>query len=191
MKVDKPSSALKKWRKGTWPEKRVWGGEYENSSPAFFFWVWETTFHFRGLPKVLYLDVPWRWKLVRINGDWINGLFPCFTDPYKWGIPWGEKTHWSWPFCVFLFIFGFSPQPGQNIHHSNSKTKTTKITTRMWIFLLHLWKEFSPLLLGLGSFSFFQWDVWPVEVSDQWLRISGLVITSRWCINIGVKWPGY
>ena len=27
----------------------------------------------------------------RINGDRINGL--VITDPYKWGIPWGEKTH--------------------------------------------------------------------------------------------------
>ena len=30
-------------------------------------------------------------EVIGSMGDWINGL--VITDPYKWGIPWGEITH--------------------------------------------------------------------------------------------------
>ena len=40
--------------------------------------------------REVHLDVPGPGS-DRINGDRINGL--VITYLYKWGIPWGEKTH--------------------------------------------------------------------------------------------------
>ena len=35
----------------------------------------------------------WMSRVPEVNGSMVIGSMGYFTDPYKWGIPWGEKNH--------------------------------------------------------------------------------------------------